>query len=633
MSHFLREHKKPILWVVIIIVVFTFGVLGAFSHLFRKGKSGDAVTENTVLAQIGAETVQVQDLRRQMSAILDSRIKQGQKNATYNDLMFDGTALRTLENLISGALFRNESRMQSFNLDQEYLINRLKKQFTDENGQFNPNAWNNFIDRVEKDSTRNWTTIYAEMRNSVNLAVHSQEVIAPARVLDADISEEFETGYTKISVKYFEVAPEIKPTDDQIQAEYDKDPKKFQQPEQRVAEYVAVSLKPPRPDVLDTIVKRARDGEDFAELVKEYSDAPATQKEKGGDIGWVKETEFTPEYRKPIFKLAVGEVTDPIEYVERQAYYVFKVDEERTTEDTSERELKVRELMVRPTLSEEEKASRKEEADAIAANAKETGDLKLAAEEAGLELKTSGKFSMESNEIEGLDRRDFYAFKNKMLEIATDEISDVFDTAINHFIARIVETEDPVIRPLDEVRDKVEQETTRTIQNSSEHKVKVAKYITDISEKAKSIEDVKSLFPELKINVQESQPFSIREFDYRSGLYWRPNEVYQAVGFGEPGTFGGPINDLFQKIYFVELVSKTDPDEKVWEEKWPEEEKTIRQNMQMAMRNLFMNDYLKDLRDRKSTGVISNNTAISEVLGIPEITTALENKKAAAQKN
>lgn len=73
------------------------------------------------------------------------------------------------------------------------------------------------------------------------------------------------------------------------------------------------------------LVKRARGGEDFAALAKQYSD-DATTKESGGDFGSISATSSLPDdIKKGVLSLKKGEVGEPI----RQAtgFHIFLVED------------------------------------------------------------------------------------------------------------------------------------------------------------------------------------------------------------------------------------------------------------------------------------------------------------------
>ena len=75
----------------------------------------------------------------------------------------------------------------------------------------------------------------------------------------------------------------------------------------------------------DDVVKLARDGRDFGELAKEYSQGAKAQ--ESGDFGFVEKGQMREDFEKVIFVLKPGEVSDPIKT--DTGYYIFKVDEKK----------------------------------------------------------------------------------------------------------------------------------------------------------------------------------------------------------------------------------------------------------------------------------------------------------------
>lgn len=73
------------------------------------------------------------------------------------------------------------------------------------------------------------------------------------------------------------------------------------------------------------VVKKARAGTDFVQLVKEYSQ-DSTSTPKGGEFGTFKKSDNMPEHiRKALFSLKTGEVSDPVR--QPNGFYVFRADE------------------------------------------------------------------------------------------------------------------------------------------------------------------------------------------------------------------------------------------------------------------------------------------------------------------
>ena len=544
-------------------------------------------------------------------------MRRGAAEASYKDLAASGAADKVLDNLITGALFTQTVSKEPSGLDQSYLAEQIKKDqaFKDDKGKFDPAKWNQWIDEAKKQRF-DWNAQYDQVADSLRRQLFMKQITASARILDADVKKQFEEDTTKLKVKYISVDPKVVPTEDQIKKHYEDNKSRYDLPEQRVASFVAVPLTAPKPALATELVDRARKGEDFAELAKKHSEG--FNKDSGGDLDWQAPSLTEPAYREPLFKLAVNEVSDAVEGP--SGFYIYKVEQERTNEVTKQREVKAREIQLHPKLDDAEKAKRTEQAESFAAKAREAKDINAAAAAAKMDVKTTNKFSVESVAIDNVAADDARAFRSALAKLGKGEISEVVKAPRNLYVCAITEVVPAVPQPLDAVREKVTADTVSELQRSPEHMDKIAKLAQDIQAKAHSLRDIQTMFPDLKAEISETKEFSVKDFDYSSGLFWNPRDIYQAVGKGAPGAFAGPIRDMIGRVYFIELSAKTAPDEKAWKEQFPKDEKEIRKNLLMAKENERLEDYLKDLRESAGakTPIQTNAQAISEILGLNE---------------
>jgi peptidyl-prolyl cis-trans isomerase C len=128
----------------------------------------------------------------------------------------------------------------------------------------------------------------------------------------------------------------INVTDADARKYYDENPAKFEQPEMVRASHILLMTRDPATGLeltqaqkdakhkqLEDILKRARDGEDFAKLAKEYSEDPGS-KDKGGEYKF-RRGQMVPEFEAAAFSLKTNQISDII--TTSYGYHIIKLSE------------------------------------------------------------------------------------------------------------------------------------------------------------------------------------------------------------------------------------------------------------------------------------------------------------------
>jgi foldase protein PrsA len=159
----------------------------------------------------------------------------------------------------------------------------------------------------------------AKQLKTMNLTVDSLH----SRLIDEATAEAVLKSKTKV-------------TDEQVKKFYDDNPKDFEEPEQVRASHILISTSDPKTGSemseeqkkakkkqAEDLQKRAKAGEDFAKLAKEYSEDPGS-KDKGGEYTFPR-GQMVPEFESAAFSLQTNQVSDIV--TTPFGYHIIKLSE------------------------------------------------------------------------------------------------------------------------------------------------------------------------------------------------------------------------------------------------------------------------------------------------------------------
>lgn len=123
-------------------------------------------------------------------------------------------------------------------------------------------------------------------------------------------------------------------TDDQVKKFYEDNPKDFQLPERVRAAHILISTQDPATQqplsadqkqeklkLAKEVLAKAKKGDDFGALAKQYSDDPGS-KDKGGEYTFAR-GKMVPEFEEAAFSLKPGQISDIVET--RYGYHIIKL--------------------------------------------------------------------------------------------------------------------------------------------------------------------------------------------------------------------------------------------------------------------------------------------------------------------
>ena len=157
-----------------------------------------------------------------------------------------------------------------------------------------------------------------------------EEAVSKSGVNWEDFKNNIRNGLLTKKVISSEVGSHISIPKDEIQKYYDEHKQEFMRPEQVVLRSIEVNTAGKDATEVgdlkkkaDTALKRIRDGEDFGEIAKRYSDG-ATAKQ-GGYLGQYKRGELAKELEDTVFKMKKGDLTEVLET--KQGFLIMQVME------------------------------------------------------------------------------------------------------------------------------------------------------------------------------------------------------------------------------------------------------------------------------------------------------------------
>ena len=116
------------------------------------------------------------------------------------------------------------------------------------------------------------------------------------------------------------IAEDIEITEEDLEEEYNRQNTEIE------AQHILVADE----DTANEVKQKLDEGEDFAELAKEYSTDGSA--EDGGDLGYFSTGEMVPEFEEAAYNMEVDEISDPVQ--SQFGFHIIKVNDIRDKEES-----------------------------------------------------------------------------------------------------------------------------------------------------------------------------------------------------------------------------------------------------------------------------------------------------------
>lgn len=252
----------------------------------------------------------------------------------------------------------------------------------------------------------------------------------------------------------------VEPDEDQLRARFEEQEARFITPESRLASHILIEMDSQAAEAeietarqqAEDLAERARGGEDFAALAREFSQDAGSASE-GGDLGWVEPGFMVQAFEDGLYELSLeNPVSDPVQ--SGFGWHVIYLREVRPAEGMSFTE--AREILLAEYQAEADERRFIEQADRMVDIIYEDPTtLDAAAQDLGIEVQVAGPFSRSGGAgLAGNPEVVKAAFSD--LVLSQGAVSDPVDVGENHLVMiRLKEYLPEAPIPLEEVRDQV----------------------------------------------------------------------------------------------------------------------------------------------------------------------------------
>ncbi|MDL1968428.1 MAG: SurA N-terminal domain-containing protein [Deltaproteobacteria bacterium] len=263
-----------------------------------------------------------------------------------------------------------------------------------------------------------------------------------------------------IKVRFLRFNPDaynsvVEITNEEIQDYYENNIEKFKTQKTVEARHILIKLgqnsnpetvEKKRKTVFD-ILKLAREGIDFAELAKQFSECPS--KDRGGYLGKFKKNAMVKPFAEKAFQMKAGEISEPVRT--QHGWHIIKV--EKVNEERAVSFKEAEDNMRNNLIKEKAKNLAYEEAEAVYDASFEGDDLITNAEARGINIVTTDFFTKNKGPDAGIKNRS--AFASYAFNLSLMEIGNIQDFEDGYYIIQLIEKIPEKIPELKDVEEQI----------------------------------------------------------------------------------------------------------------------------------------------------------------------------------
>ncbi len=396
----------------------------------------------------------------------------------------------------------DEAKKYGLQVSDEQVANRIATIFK-RNGKFDKRFYIDILSR----SFRVPPSVYEEQtRKTIMIDTLRDLILDGIKITDNEIYQQYLLDNQKLTVNYIlfpyrDYLPKITPTQEELMAYYEENKENYKKPNEVNTKYVSTSVadymskfeaseeeakkyfednkqdftqehevharhilfnldeKAPQEEVekvkakAQAVLEKANDGEDFAELAKEYSQGPSAS--TGGDLGFFGKGAMVKPFEEAAFTLKAGEIYPQLVRT-KFGFHIIKAEEVK--EEIQKSFDDVKEEVIEKVRTEKADALARELIEECYYKSDDMESMQKAADELGLKVEETGFFSYSYNIPKIGNSRDYYeqAFKLDLFKT-----SEIVNTDQKYYLLAPIERRNGAIPDFDEIKTQLENDFKR----------------------------------------------------------------------------------------------------------------------------------------------------------------------------
>jgi peptidyl-prolyl cis-trans isomerase D len=396
----------------------------------------------------------------------------------------------------------------------------------------------------------------------------------------------------KIQIAFITIDPnafkaEVLVSDEDIKDYYEENINTFREEKQVKARHILFKLEENATEEEEekvkqralSVLEKARGGEDFAELAKEYSEGPT--REKGGDLGYFSSGQMVKPFEEAAFGMKKDQISDLVRT--RFGYHIIKVEDikEGGTKSLSEVQGQIKNTLLNIAIGD---LAHEKALSLIDQMPYEGVVLSEYAKTHEVPIEQSDFFSANET-IPGIGGD--ASLRNAIFSLQKDDVSGLLEFKEKYYIVQLIDKKASYLPELKDVEDEV---TKDFISHLATLKARAAaeSYLEELNG-GKSWDD---LAVEHELSPQKSEFFtrknSVTQAAYGPGF----RETVFALGEGK--RYPDEVFENDKGIFLIRWEER----EGIDMEKYKEEQENVRASLVREKQQTIFRDWLESLRNR-----------------------------------